>query len=62
MKIELKKWNETYFEEIADIFTRCDRSFLSDGLPMPYTPEHAKLWFPAGRLHAKGHMQKRKDI
>ena len=43
--IELKKWDEAYFPAISEIFTLCDRSFLSDGLPMPYTVEHARGWY-----------------
>ena len=35
MNIELLKWNEAYFAAIGEIFTRCDRSYLSDSLPMP---------------------------
>ena len=45
MKIELKKWNEAAFEDIGNIFTFCDRSFLSNGIPMPYTAENAKAWY-----------------
>ena len=30
MKIELRKWNEADFAAIGEIFTRCDRSFLTN--------------------------------
>ena len=45
MNIELKKWNETDFAGIGDVFTRCNRTYLSDGLPMPYTDAHAQSWY-----------------
>jgi len=45
MKIELRKWNEADFAAIGEIFTRCDRSYLTDGIPMPYTVEHARSWY-----------------
>ena len=45
MNIELRKWNEADFPAISEIFTRCDRSYLSDGLPMPYMVEHAQGWY-----------------
>lgn len=45
MNIELRKWSEEYFADICEIFTRCDRSYLSDGIPMPYTEVHARGWY-----------------
>lgn len=54
MNIELKKWNETDFSAIGDIFTRCDRSYLSDSLPMPYTAEHARGWYESTVLPHDG--------
>jgi ribosomal-protein-alanine N-acetyltransferase len=45
MNIELRKWSEEYFARICEIFTRCDRSCLSDGIPMPYTEAHARGWY-----------------
>lgn len=45
MNIELRKWDEAYFPAIGEIFTRCDRSYLSDGIPLPYTEEHARGWY-----------------
>lgn len=54
MNIELKKWSEANFAAIGDIFTRCDRSYLSDGLPMPYTQEHARGWYESTVLPREG--------
>lgn len=54
MNIELIQWSEALLEEIADIFTRVDRSFLSDGLPMPYTRAHAKGWLEGNVLPKDG--------
>lgn len=45
MNVELRKWNEADFPAISEIFTRCDRSYLSDALPMPYTETHAQGWY-----------------
>ena len=45
MDIELKKWQDVDFDVIADIFTRADRSYLADGLPMPYTRERVENWY-----------------
>lgn len=45
MKIELKRWDETNLDAVSDIFTRCNRNYLSDSLPIPYTREHAENWF-----------------
>lgn len=54
MKIELRKWDEAYFAAIGEIFTRCDRSCLSDGIPMPYTAEHARGWYESTVLPRDG--------
>jgi len=43
--IELKSWCEADIPAISEIFTRCDRSYLSDAIPMPYTQEHARSWY-----------------
>lgn len=45
MKIELKTWSEAGFEAVSDIFTRVDRSYLSNTIPMPYTVECAENWY-----------------
>lgn len=45
MKLELKRWEETSMDAIAGIFTRANRRYLSDALPYPYTPEHARQWY-----------------
>jgi len=45
MKIELKTWPEAGFAAVSDIFNRVDRSYLSDGLPYPYTVECAEEWY-----------------
>ena len=45
MKIELKTWCEADFPAISEIFICCDCSFLSDSLPLPYTAEHARVWY-----------------
>lgn len=54
MNIELKKWDEAYFADIGEIFTHCDRSYLSDALPMPYTAEHARGWYESAVLPREG--------
>ena len=45
MKIELESWMNAGFEAVADIFTRVDRSYLSNTIPMPYTVECAENWY-----------------
>lgn len=54
MNIELIQWSESVLEGIAEIFTRTDRSFLSDGLPMPYTRLHAQDWLERNVLPREG--------
>lgn len=45
MNVELIPWSEDVLDEVARIFTHCDRSYLSGGLPLPYTRENAQDWF-----------------
>lgn len=54
MRIELKKWSDADFASISEIFTRCDRRFLSDALPMPYTQAHAQAWYTSTVLKKDG--------
>ena len=54
MKIELKTWFEAGFEAVSDIFSRIDRSYLSDGLPNPYTVECAENWYNSTIAPAEG--------
>lgn len=44
MKLELIRWSENELEAFAQVFTRVDRRYLADGLPMPYTAEDARRW------------------
>lgn len=44
MNLELIRWSEEYLDGVARIFTHAGRAYLSDGLPMPYTREHAQDW------------------
>ncbi|MGN0376977.1 MAG: GNAT family N-acetyltransferase [Suilimivivens sp.] len=44
MKMELKKWDMEYMQDLIRICNEVDRSYLSDRLPCPYTQEDARQW------------------
>ncbi len=44
MKVELRKWTPDDCEAIANVCHNVDRSFLTNGLPYPYTAESGKWW------------------
>lgn len=54
MNFELIPWAEADPDEIAALFTRCDRSYLADGLPLPYTRAHVEHWMKETVLPKEG--------
>lgn len=44
MNIELRTWTSDNIKGICDLMNNADRSYLSDGLPYPYTEENASWW------------------
>lgn len=44
MSTQIRKWNENDIEGLCRLMNEADRSFLSNGLPYPYTEDNAKWW------------------
>ena len=40
----LRKWTKDDIKELANLMNHVDRSYLSNGLPYPYTDDHAQWW------------------
>lgn len=51
MKVELKKWNVDLKNELINICQNADRSYLSNGMPYPYTDESADFWLKKVKDH-----------
>ena len=40
----LRQWTKDDIKELANLMNHADRSYLSNGLPYPYTEDHAQWW------------------
>ena len=40
----LRQWTKDDIKELAHLMNNANRSYLSNGLPYPYTEEHAQWW------------------
>lgn len=40
----LRQWTKDDIKELANLMNNADRSYLSNGLPYPYTDENARWW------------------
>ena len=40
----LRQWKKDDIKELANLMNHADRSYLSNGLPYPYTDENANWW------------------
>ena len=40
----LRKWTKDDIKELANLMNNADRSYLSNGLPYPYTDDNAQWW------------------
>ena len=40
----LRQWTKDDIKDLANLMNHADRSYLSNGLPYPYTDEHAQWW------------------
>ena len=42
--MKLRQWTINDAKELSDLMNSADRSYLSNGLPYPYTEENGKWW------------------
>ncbi len=54
MKVELRKWTIEDAEALANVCHNVDRSYLTNGLPYPYTAESGKWWIENCALPNEG--------
>ena len=40
----LRQWTKDDIKELANLMNNANRSYLSNGLPYPYTEDHAQWW------------------
>ena len=40
----LRQWTKDDIKDLANLMNHADRSYLSNGLPYPYTDDHAQWW------------------
>lgn len=54
MKIEIRKWTLDDAAGMADVCNNVDRTFLTNGLPYPYTEDNAKWWIENNIFQKEG--------